>query len=212
MKLTIQGQGDVNLTQRDFVAAGGHLLTRAAMRYDAGHDVHFQIQKTRQQDLQEMRGSLPHSGPCRRAGKASGESGLLPGVLALWRTQGQPLCDGPRKGRPRQDMSQLREDLLLHGKDRQQGAPQEPLQYLSDGERLSATESESDCVQGREVQSLRVRQVPQRFVLPSSGTFGEARHHLPVGGTLLGTVAPRVGQVRVALSELPCRSASGDSA
>jgi hypothetical protein len=193
------------------VAEGGQVAFNTTPRYDIGHDIHIQSPEAGHQDLWEMRFDLPQPPTNRGQSAALGEPTLLPQLFSLGFTQ-HPQIVRCRYHRPQPHLSLLWEEVPVHGQTRQQRAPKVGVQRLSFSTGGTATQSQSDHLQRWGLRSLRLRQMPRRLVFSPPRPCRQARLHLSHDGVGVGASPPRVGQVRSAVPQLPCRDPLGGMA
>lgn len=185
MKVVIQGQGEISLTQREFVASGGEGIAFVApLCYARGYGLHLQNPQTRKKNLQEVWEYLSKSRDDRWSDEDAEQPDLLPGVFTF-RGEEPPTAARSRGDEPRAHLPDLRQDVHLPREAQQQRRSSEGgLQRLSIGLASKTTEGTGSRTQRREVRRVRLFPVPRCSCVPPLRSDSEGVHglsHVRVG-------------------------------
>jgi len=210
MKVVIQGQGEVSLTQREFVASGGEVIAFVApLCYACAHGLHLQNPQTRQENLQEVWEHISESRDGRWSDEDAEQQDLLPGVFAF-RGEEPPTAARSRGDEPRAHLPDLWQGVHLPGEAQQQRRSSEGgLQRLPIGFASKTTEGTGSRIQRREMRRVRLFPVPRCPRIPPLRSDSEGVHGL--AHVRMGVAAPPGGdrQVHPPLRALSCRATRG---
>lgn len=220
MKVFIQGSATpIDLTQKDYLAQGGDLNTTLrcgmliesppwAMRSPNAQRL-LGRSRTTLKNMQKVWRTLLDDRSYRWEVSIPKQSEVLSGLLSFRfaqhentsRTTGRlhiPYVQG------------VRETFRVSREKRQPiKSSQERMRILSGGVSSTKSKSQSHCIQRRGMCAMRVPQIRRGVVFPPPQPRGQSVHHFGTMVHFMGKAAGRVGQMRSALPDLPCRNPRG---
>lgn len=198
MKVVVQGQGEISLTQREFVASGGEVC----MVY-CKYVPHRPPRQQATPHMPQLRFLLQRFCRYQRQTPHLVQADLLSGMPTLQRsrTGGSTRFRGHQ---PRTDMPLLWQRVYLFGEAQQSGTPQGRMQFLPGCCACQTAKRPGHPIQGREMlgTQLRVQPFVRSSVLPPCRPRNQSSRHLQTHVRIMGQASGRARQMCAPLPEL----------